>query len=54
MKLGKQIKEQSRTGEIIWVHPKNRYALVEYKVLTPFGLKTLRECLKIVNGQIMY
>ena len=43
-----QEKKYAVTGQISWIHPKKRYALVEYQVMTPIGLSpVLRECLQI-------
>ncbi len=41
-------------GEIVYIHPKKRFILVEYTVKSMFGNKKhkLRECLKLVNGKI--
>lgn len=41
-------KEKPVTGEIIWIHPKMRFALLEFQVMTPIGISPpLRECFQI-------
>ena len=41
-------KKDAVTGKIVWIHPKKRFALVEYQTMTPIGISpVLRECLQI-------
>lgn len=49
----KTINLKGKTGEIIWVHPKNRFVLVEFKTCSRFGVKKYRECFKIINGKVL-
>lgn len=42
-------------GEVVYIHPKRRYIIVERTVTPQFGNKKpvkLRECFKIVNGRV--
>lgn len=54
MKIGKSINIKEKTGNIIWIHPKRRFILVEFKIYSRFGTKKFRECFKIINGQIIF
>lgn len=49
----KTINLKGKTGEIIWVHPKNRFVLVEFKTYSRFGVKKYRECFKIINRKLL-
>lgn len=49
----KTINFKGKTGQIIWVHPKKRFILVEFKTHSRFGVKKYRECFKIVNNKIL-
>lgn len=49
----KTINLKGKTGKIIWVHPKNRFVLVEFETHSRFGVKKYRECFKIIRGQIV-
>lgn len=49
----KTINLKGKTGEIIWVHPRKRFVLVEFKTYSRFGVKKYRECFKIINGKVL-
>ena len=49
----KKIKIKGRIGSIIWIHPRERFVLVEFKTYSRFGVKKYRECFKIIRGQIV-
>ena len=49
----KKIKIKGRTGNIIWIHPKKRFILVEFEIYSRFGVKKYRECFKILNGKVL-
>lgn len=45
--------EKQVTGEIVYIHPKNRYVRVRFTAVDFYG-RTVEhyECLKIINGAI--
>lgn len=49
----KKIKIKGRIGSIIWIHPKKRFILVQFKTYSRFGIKKYRECFLITRGQII-
>ncbi len=49
----KTINFKGKTGQIIWVHPKKRFILVEFKTHSRFGVKKYRECFLIIKGRIL-
>lgn len=53
MKLGKTIYFDKKIGKIIWVHPKNRFVVVEFSVMTVFGIRRYKQCFKIIQGRII-
>ena len=60
MNIGDQVKFRPKykatpvCGRIIWIHPQQRFVLVEFRVLSFFGMSpALRECLQGVNGRIV-
>ena len=49
----KKIKIKGRIGSIIWIHPKKRFILVQFKTYSRFGVKKYRECFKIINRKLL-
>ena len=49
----KKIKIKGRIGSIIWIHPRKRFILVQFKTYSRFGVKKYRECFKIINGKVL-
>ncbi len=43
----RKINIKGRTGNIIWIHPENRFVLIEFEIQSRFGVKKYRECFKI-------
>lgn len=59
MKIGDPIsfrpkyKDDIVHGRIAWIHPLGRFVLVEYQVMTFFGISpVMRECLQIISNKI--
>lgn len=59
MKVGDSIsfrpkyKDDIVHGRIVWIHPRGRFVLVEYQVMSFFGLSpVMRECLQIIDNKI--
>ena len=49
----KTINFKGKTGQIVWVHPKKRFVLVEFETHSRFGVKKYRECFLIIKGRIL-
>lgn len=52
MKIGKKLTVQGKVGEIIYIHPKKRFAVIEFTLHTCLGAKKYKEAHQLVNGQL--
>lgn len=52
MKVNKKIKIGDKTGKVIYIHPKKRFAVIEFKINTFLGIKKYKQAYQIINGQL--